>query len=80
MVAKAGLWVIRANEAVPWALTRGRTALILSTGIDNCKTSSPGLEPKPPLTELIVDKLLLKPWHCFCQLFGLMSLLGIINQ
>ena len=44
MVAKAGLWVIRANEAVPWALTRGRTALILSTGIDNCKKSSSSLE------------------------------------
>ena len=25
------------------------------------------LRAKPPLTELIVDKPLLKPWHCFCQ-------------
>lgn len=28
----------------------------------------------------MVDKLLLKPWHCFRQFCTLMSLLDIINQ
>lgn len=28
----------------------------------------------------MVDKLLLKPWHCFRQFHSLMSLLDIINQ
>ena len=47
VVAKAGMGVIRANGAVPWALTRGRAAVVSREGIDNSKTSSLSLERNP---------------------------------
>lgn len=84
-----GTGVIRANGAALWG-PRPRTCcgrfpahggwVWGGGGIDKYETSAHGSERKPPLTELIVDKLLLKPWHCFCHLFALMSPLRIINQ